>query len=250
MKVTLVAAVFVLAAGQAAGQSCPGDVNLDGETTVDEIVSAVNAALNGCPAPLGCPLRFDEPTGDEGCFFVGRHHPLCGPSDLEATFSSDGEELIVSFFDPDIDFFADVVDDGIANLFAWQEITDPPQDPQEIEGEVLLSDPPREALTVFPTEIPFSIDDCDFERYEGRFAEYLTFAALTESSVSAASRRTARIEGAKAKLRSSDSDPKLSSLRRAAALRRQQGPVPRAAPARRATSASTRLGTAGGVTVP
>ena len=123
----------------AAWARCPGDFNLDEMTTVDEIVASVDAALNGCPAPVGCPIAFDEPTADdEACFFVGRYNPLCGDSSLEAYFVSDGVDVIISFFDPDIDFFAEVVDDGIADLFAWQEITDPPQDPVEIEGEVLL----------------------------------------------------------------------------------------------------------------
>lgn len=34
---------------------CPGDLNGDGETTVDEIVAAVNAALNGCATTTACP---------------------------------------------------------------------------------------------------------------------------------------------------------------------------------------------------
>jgi hypothetical protein len=227
MRATLVAAIVIVAAGRAAGQACPGDVNLNGETTVDEIVASVNAALNGCPSPLGCPLGFAEPTGeDEGCFFVGRYHPLCGRSDLEATFFSDGAEVVISLFDPDIDFFADVVDDGIASLFASQEITDPPQDPQALEGEVLLSDPPREALTVFPDEIPFVIDDCDFERYEGRFAEYVIFGLVGGSSASAASRRTARLAASKARLRTMKEDPKLNRLKHETILRRQRGPAP------------------------
>ena len=35
--------------------SCPGDINGDGVTTVDEIVASVNAALNGCAEPQPTP---------------------------------------------------------------------------------------------------------------------------------------------------------------------------------------------------
>jgi len=42
--------------GAAASALCPGDLNGDGETTVDEIVTAVNAALNGCTGTVSsCP---------------------------------------------------------------------------------------------------------------------------------------------------------------------------------------------------
>jgi hypothetical protein len=222
-----------LATAATAWARCPGDFNLDEATTVDEIVAAVDAALNGCPAPAGCPLRFDQPTAeDEACFFVGRYHPLCGFSDLEAIFVSDGEDVIVSFFDPDVDFFAEVIDEGIAELYAWHEFADPPQEPVAVEGEVLLSDPPRDALTVAPFEVPFTIDDCNFERYEGRFAEHVIFAASSASGSAAttAARRTARGAASKARLRNSSDDASLAKLKREAALRRQRAGYSKTAP--------------------
>jgi hypothetical protein len=201
--VPLLIGLIVAAGATTATARCPGDFNLDENTTVDEIVAAVDSALNGCPAPVGCPIGFAEPTADdEACYFVGRYHPLCGDSNLEAYFVSDGQDVVISFFDPDIDFFAEVVDDGIAELFAWQEITDPQQDPVTIDGEVLLSDPPREALTVSPTEVPFAIDDCDFERYDGRFAEYVIFSpAIAKDGGGASAERKARGIASKARLR-------------------------------------------------
>ncbi len=221
----LATTMSLLVFASTAWAACPGDFNLDETTTVDEIVAAVDSALNGCPAPVGCPIAFDEPTADdESCFFVGRYNPLCGDSNLEAYFVSDGTDVIVSFFDPDIDFFAEVVDDGIANLFAWQEITDPPQDPVDIEGEVLLSDPPREALTVSPTEIPFAIDDCDFERFEGRFAEYVIFASVTARDGGAAlAERAARRIASRSKLRQMSQDGTLSRLKAAKRNRQHDG---------------------------
>jgi hypothetical protein len=183
-----------------AAQLCPGDGNQDLMTTVDEIVSAVDSALNGCGG--GCPLHFDEITPEgENCFYLGRWNPLCGPGDLEAFFINDGKGLIVSFFDPDVDFFADVVDEGIANLFAW-ELVDSGEGLEEIEGEVLLSDPPSEALTVYPDTIPFDIGECAFERYEGRFFQYEVSSAARSSKIAARAARS------RARLKALHDDPK------------------------------------------
>ncbi len=211
MKVALVIATVVVSlwTGRAESQVCPGDNNQDLMTTVDEIVSAVDTALNGCPG--GCPLHFDEVTpGDETCYYLGRWNPLCGPSDLEAYFYNDGEGLIVSFSNPDIDFFADVVDEGIANLFAW-ELLDSGDGMQEITGEVLLSDSPREALTVYPDEVPLDIEGCAFERYEGRFFDY-----IVTSSAAARPPSAARAARSRARLQSLHSDPTYIRLRDAA----------------------------------
>jgi hypothetical protein len=46
-----VAMAMILAAHGAAAQQCCGDCSGDGEVTVDEIVTTVNLALSGCPAP-------------------------------------------------------------------------------------------------------------------------------------------------------------------------------------------------------
>ena len=50
----LTAVFFVMAGGAHAGSSCPGDDNNDKQVTVDELVSAVNAALKECPSRAGC----------------------------------------------------------------------------------------------------------------------------------------------------------------------------------------------------
>ncbi len=48
----------------ALAQMCPGDLNGDGQVTVDEVVRSVDAALNGCgpaptpTAPPQCATRF------------------------------------------------------------------------------------------------------------------------------------------------------------------------------------------------
>lgn len=221
----IVALLIITGAGTSAAQPfCPGDVNISDNVTVDELVSAVNAALRGCPEPAGCPMTFDEESGDTDCIFVGRWHPLCGGSNLEALFFSDGTELVVSFFDPDIDFFADVVDDGVAILFAWLLFDDPEGEPEAVDGEVLLSDPPRVALTVSPDEAPFTIDECDFERYEGRFAEVVpALLSTTSGKAASSSAATARIAGARERLRRMRADGTLQRLRGDAKQRRNSG---------------------------
>lgn len=237
MKAILgIAALLVMAVtGRGEAQPfCPGDSNIDDATTVDEIVAAVNAALNGCPLPVGCPLTFTEPGEFEDCIFVGRWHPLCGSSDLEAIFFIDDEDLIVSLFDPDIDFYAEVIDPGIAFLFAWQIPSTPGEEPQPLDGEVLLSDPPRVALTVFPDEIPFTIGDCNFERYEGRFAEVLGFLLAGEAATDA--RVAPRVAASRERLRKLRGDARLLQLKQESALRRQRSSHDGASTTRRATS--------------
>ncbi len=48
-----------LSVSTAQADSCPGDVNGDGEVTVDELVRAVNHALNGCPPALALGGPYD-----------------------------------------------------------------------------------------------------------------------------------------------------------------------------------------------
>lgn len=61
----------VMLSAAAVAQTCPGDLNGDRQVTIDELVSAVNAALNGCdgasvtrsPTPIRTPTRVRTPTG-------------------------------------------------------------------------------------------------------------------------------------------------------------------------------------------
>ena len=226
MKVirAIVMLLIIAGAGESVAQPfCPGDVNINDNVTVDELVSAVNAALRGCPEPAGCPMTFTQASGDTDCIFVGRWNPLCGGSDLEALFFSDGTDVVVSLFDPDIDLFAEVVDEGVATLFAWQLIDEPDEEPVALDGEVLLSDPPRVALTVSPVEPPFNIDDCDFERYEGRFAEVVP-AALSSTSGKAASGAAAlsRVTAARERVRRMRADGTVQRLKGDAKLLRER----------------------------
>jgi len=51
----LIAVALTLAPHVMHGQSCPGDLNGDGEVTINEIIVAVNSALTGCSSPSPTP---------------------------------------------------------------------------------------------------------------------------------------------------------------------------------------------------
>jgi len=59
--------------GAYAASSCPGDLNNDGEVTVDEIVRAVGAALDGCPpqSALSALLQTGQTQCDPGSGQLG-----------------------------------------------------------------------------------------------------------------------------------------------------------------------------------
>lgn len=43
-------------------QPCPGDLNGDNEVTIDEVIVAINSALNGCTAAAATPTPSQSPT--------------------------------------------------------------------------------------------------------------------------------------------------------------------------------------------
>jgi len=52
-RVTWLAVVvsLLVCVSRVIAQQCPGDLNTDGQVTIDEILTVVSAALNGCPPP-------------------------------------------------------------------------------------------------------------------------------------------------------------------------------------------------------
>ncbi len=51
-----IALLGILGTGRLANaQQCPGDLNGDNEVTIDEVIVAINSALNGCSAPAATP---------------------------------------------------------------------------------------------------------------------------------------------------------------------------------------------------
>lgn len=101
---TLLAAL-VLSICTSARAACPGDTNGDRVVTIDEIISAVNAALYGCEppptptptsAPVGCPVPFDRDTraDAEVCNYNG--YATVGVL-LGAIWAGDGSHACITY---------------------------------------------------------------------------------------------------------------------------------------------------------
>jgi hypothetical protein len=150
----VIAAVVWVTTGTAAAQCC-GDCAGDGSVTIDDLIRAVNNALNGCavatptsgtpatptrtppptrkptntrkpsatatPAPR-CPSTFST-QGNNLCLFNGTYNRGCG-SALNGTFSSNGQVLVVTIATnlvdpPTVSFRATISDENDATLTAW-----------------------------------------------------------------------------------------------------------------------------------
>jgi len=180
MRYLMLAAVLLLTPGAAAAQCC-GDCDGDGEVTINELITAVNNALNGCSAVMPCPIDFaDDNTipGTPDCYYIGGWNQSCGGDDLEALWRSDGEILIVQLlgFDEGIFFGADVIGAGSAELFCWyvqEDAGDCDQNP--ISGAIALADGGG-LLTMTPGSPPFTIDECALARYRGTLSDVVSGA--------------------------------------------------------------------------
>jgi len=80
---------ITLALRTAAAQQCPGDLNCDQHVTIDEIVTAVNAALNECPAGTSCGGRFPA-SGQTTSYGPGSDGAVRAGAPLSYTDNGDG----------------------------------------------------------------------------------------------------------------------------------------------------------------
>jgi hypothetical protein len=80
---------FTLAARTAAAQPCPGDLNCDQHVTIDEIVTAVNSALNECPAGASCGARLPA-SGQTTSYGPGSDGAVRAGTALSYTDNGDG----------------------------------------------------------------------------------------------------------------------------------------------------------------
>jgi hypothetical protein len=127
MRIAIVAALALMLGSRATAQQCTLDTNGDKRTSIDELVTAIGEALNGCPggpAPTAtkkgtatkvptktptevpgdrCPYDFNDDTS-------GDDHPICGYDGTLATscfgsgealgaWSSDGRTVISILID-------------------------------------------------------------------------------------------------------------------------------------------------------
>jgi hypothetical protein len=196
MKRAIVAAVVLLVAHGARAQ-CKGDFNGDGMVSINELIIAVNNALNGCqgsaptptPTPLtgSCPINFSDDNtgvGTPDCYYTGRWNQTCGAADLVARFISDGSVVVIDFqgFNPGLFLGASVTSPTTADLIAWFTVPNPTQsDLNNLAGSVTLNDGGN-TLVAAPTTVPFKVDNCDFVLYQGALTQVVQSGAQTAVS--------------------------------------------------------------------
>lgn len=197
---TAAAVMMSLMISSGAGAQCLGDFNDSGAVEINELIIAVNNSLSGCsgeptPTPGGetCPIDFSDDNtanGTPDCFYVGSWNQSCGDDNLEARWISDGidndgqDDLVVIEllgFEPDFLFLAaDVTSPTSAQLFAWFTVLNPDADDLfDLSGTATL--PNAQAMTI-TSDGDFSIDECDFVRYDGVLIDS-TQGALRRGSV-------------------------------------------------------------------
>jgi hypothetical protein len=164
-----------------AGAQCLGDFDGNGMVAINEIITSVNNALNGCqgtgatptPTPMGgsCPIDFSDDNtaaGTPDCFYTGRWNQSCGDDTLEARWISNGQFVVVGFlgFPGDGLFYgAQVTSATAADLVGWFTKADA-SDLQASLGSLTLGSS-GDTLVVAPNDVPFQVDGCDFARYDG-----------------------------------------------------------------------------------
>ncbi len=189
-KVILTFAIVCSMAGSAAAQCC-GDCSGDGQVTINELITAVNNALDGCggatpttgrsstptrrptatPTPGDrCPFQFTDDSRGGGCAFRGGYNRGCG-SELGSLLTTNGGTLIVALdtmlqTSPVVLFGAQVASATSANLIGWS--TDNFQTTHPTAGTIQLMDNGSE-LVIFPNDPPFMILGCNFVQYVGAY---------------------------------------------------------------------------------
>lgn len=197
MKSIAVLAALLLGAHTAAAQ-CTGDFNGDLNVSIDELITSVNNSLSSCQQQ-GCPIDFaDENTaiGTPDCLYFGRWSPTCGADDLEARWISDlaadeTEEdiVIVDFlgFDPPLFYGAATTSPSSGDLIGFFRELDA-SDLVDAPGTLTLTEGGR-GLIVDSDGMPFPIDDCQFERYEGALT-FVRYQAIVDGTALPALRRS------------------------------------------------------------
>jgi hypothetical protein len=192
----LVACALIVALAGAARAQCCGDCGGDGQVTINDLITAVNNALAGCPGGptatvtrTGTPTRrptatrratatrtaadrcpFDFESGGAGsCGYRGRFNQGCG-NELASALLTNGSTVVVVIDTmlqnpPAIYFAAEVVDGDSAELFAWSTDNFNTSVHPTAGAVEFIED--RSRLVIFPNDPPFMIQSCNFVRYEG-----------------------------------------------------------------------------------
>ena len=205
LRLILVLASLTLTASGAAAQCC-GDCNGDGEVTINELITAVTNALQGCTAPTPtptsghsptptkrptktptpvptCPFKLTDNSAGSGgaCTFLGTYNRGCGMA-LNSSLTSNGSMLSVTIATlvtpPFVAFYASVVDANNATLEAWS--TDGTTF-NPTAGSVQLANNGSE-LIIFPNDPPFAIQSCNFVQYLGNYTGQVGAQAAASSA--------------------------------------------------------------------
>jgi hypothetical protein len=214
MDRVIVAVAIVCAMGMRAAAQCCGDCNGDGRVTINELIIAVNNALDGCggatptpvrprtptprptatPTPNGCPSTFAD-VGSQ-CVFLGNYNRGCG-SQLQSLLTSNGTTVIVAIdtmlTDPPVVYFsAQVSSPTSASLTAWS--TDAFQTTNHpTAGSVQLNGNGSQ-LIIFPNDPPFMILGCNFVQYVGVYTGQTGALVARADGAGALERLRARLE--------------------------------------------------------
>ncbi len=204
MRAAIIAALLTCLA-LPAGAQCQGDFNGDGMVLVNELIVAVNNALNGCPT-AACPINFSDDNSGNGttdCFYTGRWNQSCGAADLEARWISDGQFVVVDFqgFTPGLFYAGEVTSPTSATLTGWFQQPDASDGVVDAPGTLTLGNGGGQ-LVVAPTTPPFMIEGCDFAHYDGNLTSVVggttTPAIRSPASIGAAFQRLRAARAARA----------------------------------------------------
>jgi hypothetical protein len=172
-----------------AGAQCLGDFNSDGSVAINEIITAVNNALNDCgrvaptpTVPVGgarCPRTFleDVTTGPTLiCSFTGGFNTTtqCAGQKEKIAWAGDGEAVLFLLYetDPPVVVGGTVSSAREVELLGWS--TDFFQnDGTEMSGKATQK-PNGVGLVIAPSTPPFAINGCPFKRYDAPFDRLIT----------------------------------------------------------------------------
>jgi hypothetical protein len=171
-----------------AAQICDGDVNHDGTVEINEVVTVVNNALNGCGAnpqpspthlhqlptptpipPPTCGLTFEDITavnGHEFCIFKGAFSASgCTTDPINSGFAGDGHNIVLAFATTPILALGGVAS-GPRSMTVQHISWDQFQTSYPMSGTVKLT---PTAITATPQNDAGSINGCPFKHYAGQF---------------------------------------------------------------------------------
>jgi len=163
-----------------AAATCCGDCDASGEVRVNELIQSVDNALNDCIAVRFCPMDLSI-ADPNACTFRGRFNGACGGR-LNVHVTADGHRVLIALdiagrtlahrergtFGPlDTVFIeARMASHTDASLVGWFTRQDG-GDLTQLLGALSMIDGRHLVIETYPADVPFTLDDCKFKRFEG-----------------------------------------------------------------------------------